>query len=144
MVRFQQGFLSCLIHSAFIEQYYCRVIHHSKQKPSGTSTKVRRMTNANLSLNGTASFLPDPPLCITLESNFFQKNSFLLDSRPALLTCLVHSTRPGSIKQILFTKRLLCTPCKTSQEHRPNTNSKVQPNHKILLILFADQASYKV
>lgn len=61
----------------------------------------------NLGLNGTASFLPDPPLCIALGSNFFQKTSFLLDSRADFLTCLVLSTRPGSIKQIHFTKRLL-------------------------------------
>lgn len=46
----------------------------------------------NLSLNGTASFLPDPPLCITLGSNFFQKTSFLLDSRPAPLTCSFNKT----------------------------------------------------
>lgn len=142
-VRLQQRFLSCLIHSAFIEQYYCRVIHYSRG-PLAHSPKSGGWQMPNLGLNGTVSFLLNPPLCNTLGSNFLQKTSFPLDSRPAFLTCLAHSTRPGRTKQIHFTKRLLCTAFKTSQEHRPNTTSEVRPNHKILLILFANQASYKV
>lgn len=79
--RLQQTFLSCLIHSAFIEQYYCRLIHYSRQKPSGTSPKSGGWQMPNLGLNGTASFFLNSPLCIAIGSNFFQKTSFLLDSR---------------------------------------------------------------
>lgn len=88
----------------------------------------------NLSLYGTVSFLLNPSLCITLGNNFFQRNSFHLDSGPAFPTHLAHSTRPDSIKQIHFGKKdcfalLSRTPMKTGQTQR---SSKVQANHKNL------------
>lgn len=74
----------------------------------------------NLGLNGTASFLLNPPLRIALGSNFFQENSFLLDSRPAFLTCLIHSARPGSTKQKTLHKKIALHPL----QDLPGTQAK--------------------
>lgn len=82
-------------------------------------------------------------LSITLENCFFQRNSFHLHSGWVLPTHLAHSTRPDSTKQIHLGKQ--CTPFKNSQNtEQMQRSSTVQVNHKILLVLFANQASYKV
>lgn len=118
-----QTFLSCLMHSAFIKQGYCRLIHYSKQKPCGTSPKSGGWQMPNLGLNGTASFLLNPPLCIALGSHFFQGNSFLLDSRPAFLTCLIHSAKPGSTKQ----KNTSQKDCFALPSRPPRNTGQTQP-----------------
>ena len=95
---------------------------------------------------GTVSLLLNPSLYVTLGNNFFQRNSFHLDSEPALPSHLAHSTRPDSTKRIHFGKKIAVH----SFQELPGTRAKRKeaPRYrlttKILLTLFAHQASYKV
>lgn len=95
-------------------------IQNRNRSPWAHPQKIQGWQMPNLSLYGTASFLLNSSLCLTLGNHFFQRNSFHLDSAPAFPTHLAHSTRPDSTKQIHFGKKIACH----SFQEFPGTQAK--------------------